>query len=794
LILKGLTRSPGLSLAAVVVLALGVGAPTAMYSISRAITTDLPVPDPGRLVYPAYTDLSRAPSTTSLSPRELGALRSRPTALGNIGGFRSVAFDLGGGVGEPERVAGAHITHDLLEVLGERPVAGRGLLPSDGTEAAPVALIGDRLWRERFGADPALLGGTVRLNGTPHTVVGILPGHFLFPTGAEVWTSLEPELRASAEDGVRRGYGAVARLPRDVDPERARAEVAAVGAGLFAGADAQEGARLTLHDYRSGSMLNRRIDVVLAAMVGLVSCLLLISAANVANLLLARAVSRSRELAVRVALGSGPRRLIAHHVVEAGALSLMGGALGLGLAAVMTEGFRRSVAHELEWWMVVEIDPAVVAFAVALMMLATVVAGALPALQASGSSLSRTLRADGRSGGSVHFSRLSQALVVGEVTVSAALLVVSGLMVKSALRTTRWQEDFDAAGILTAGYTLPAEGTFVTEPAAFHRELLERVETRAGVAGAAFTGHLPGLGSPIYPFEVEGATVTPDRPGAQITHVSPGLFEMLGAPLLRGRDLAWSDGAEDPPAVLVNEPFARRYFPNGDAIGRRLRLLPPLVPEPTLAAIVGVTAPVRTQVGVDERPEAVYLPATLDVRSGWVLVAGAAGRDPLTLIPELRDAVRSLDPDRPLASIDLLSQHLRRARLADSSFGWLFAAFGLAGLLVAFTGLYGVMAFAVGRRTREVGVRVALGAKPSGVAWTVIRAGALQMTIGLGLGFGVALLVGPLVGAALVDVSPRDPAVYALVTAVLLVSGISAATVPALRALRIQPTEALKSD
>jgi predicted permease len=791
IVLLGLVRDPVTSLAAVVVFALGVGAPTAMFTFSRAIGAELPVPEPHRLLAIGYTDDGRAAGGAApLTADELRGLRGRAASVGEVGGYVQGAWDLRGGAGDPQRVTGAWITPDLLSVLRQEPIRGRAFAADDARPgAAPVALVGERLWRARFASDPHILGSTIRLDGVEHAVVGILPEHLMFPDGAEVWQPLGDDLAASGPDDTVRRFQVLARLAEGSDLESSAAALLAVGRGLFAEGGEGEGARFVARVYRD-TMVLPSVSVVLVAMVALTSCLLLVAAANVANLLLSRAVARKRELAVRAALGAGRRRLLGHHLLESGALAALGGLLGLAIAAAATEAFRYALEHELLWWMVLRLDRGVFVFALALMGIAALLAGLIPALQVAGRDVHAILRSDARTGTSSGFARMSGGLVVAQVTFSVVLLVAAGLMVKGALVQIPLRTDFETERVLAALYALRSgEGTAAAARSDFHRELLGALERERGVSAAVFTDRLPGATSPLGRFEVDGEA----RP-ARLVQASPGLFQMIDRPIVRGRDLTWQDGDPDTRAVVVNEAFVRAYLPAGDPIGRTVRILAPDGGGATLATIVGVAPTIESRVGQFDREEAVYAPPARDLAGGWILLRAAPGLDPLDLVPRMHAAMRRLDADRPLQSVDTLEGHVRRDRLAEWALAALFGTFGLAGLLVATTGLYAVMAVTVSRRRREVGVRVALGARPLRVALMMVRSGGAQLVVGLALGLVIASRLAPLLGGALMGIDPRDPGVHAAVVAVILATGLAAAAVPAARAARVSPAEALQSE
>jgi predicted permease len=429
-------------------------------------------------------------------------------------------------------------------------------------------------------------------------------------------------------------------------------------------------------------------------------------------------------------------------------------------------------------------------------VVAALVAGLLPALHAARSDPDGELRGGARGGETPHLSRLSRGLVVAEVASTVVVLVVSGLMVRGASTIRVEDATREPASILVAAYTLPAE-----RPAdargrlLFHRSLAEAIEARAGVEGVALMGFLPGAPAPRQPLEIVDA-IDPSTPqDSHMIRISPGTLDALGVHLLRGRDLTWRDGDEEPPAVIVNEAFVRRWLPEGDPLGRRVRLLPPAVDDTVEAVVVGIAPPLGIVDRAEGRGDAVYFAAAVSPsRGAHLLVRARAGVEPWSLLPRVREEVAELDPDRPLYEVATLADHQRGERMTEWFFAGFFTTFGLAGLLMASAGLYAVIAFSVGRRRREVGIRAALGAGPRRVLWAVSRGAAFQLALGLVFGLGLAVVLAPAFGDALLGSDPRDPAVYGLIILTIGATGLVAAAVPAQRALRVNPAEALQAE
>lgn len=789
---RGLLRSPLLLLSASAVLALGVAAPTLMYSLVRGIGAELPVPGRDELVHLGFTNARFAPFVQALPQATVAELLREPPAAGPVAAYAPAFTDLSGGE-HPERLLSGWVTPDFLKVLGVQPAVGRDFVSADAEPGAPaVILVSERLWRERFGADPDLIGSTLRVDGEPATVVGVVATPLRLPGGADVWIPWGPGVPGVPEGRLFEG---IARIPEGPAREAALDELRArTGATLgLAGDRVGEDPRPVVRPYRE-EMLDREARTILAAMLSLAGLVLLVACANVANLLLSRAIGRRREVAVRVALGASRARVAVHQFGEAATVGLLGGAVGCGLAMAGMDLAKRALADELAWWMEIRLDPGVMAFAVAVVSGAAILSGLVPALHASRSAPDRELRGGARTGEGPHLSRISRGLVVIEVAFSAAVLVVGGLMLRGALETSSEDASRAPESVLAAAYTMP-----VDRPGdgagrlAFHRALVEDLSLRAGVEAAALAGFLPGVFSVRRPVGVEGL---PDSGADLTTHVvpvSPGFFDALGVRLVRGRDLDWRDGGEEPPAVVVNEAFVRRYLGGGDALGRRVTLLPPAVEDTVVATIVGVAPPLGVVDPGEGWGDAVYVPpAVSPTRGAFIVLRARAGHGALALLPEARRALAALDPDRPLYEPATLAEHQRSRRMTPWFFTGLFTTFGLAALLMATAGLYVVIAFSVGRRRREVGVRVALGAGPGRVVWTVGRGAAFQLGLGVTLGLGLALAAAPVLGEALQGADPRDPVIYVLTALVVIATGLAASGVPAARALRVPPAEALR--
>jgi predicted permease len=654
-------------------------------------------------------------------------------------------------------------------------------------------VLGYRLWQNRYGGDRGIIGSIVRIDGRPTTVVGVMPDDFGFPRKEQLWRPLVIDATHAAPNDVP-AHVVIARLRDDVSSDAASAEVAAIGRRLaIADPSTHQGRSLAARPFYD-EMIPRDARIIFRAMLLVVSFVLLIACANVANLLLARAVTRSREIAVRIALGASPGSLVRQLLVESLAVALPGGVLGLAIAYAGVTVFNATVGFELEFWMRVELDGAVLAFTTALVMIAAVAAGLAPARQASRVTVGDVLKDEARGSSSFRLGRASRALIVGEVALSCALLVVTALMVKGVIGATARYSGI-ALDHVAAGRIELREDAYpdASARARLFGMIEDRLLEQSGVTSVTLASHLPGNSAARSAFELAGARYA-DRasmPRTRLIAVSPSFFTTFGATVLQGRTFASADRAGSAPVAIVNRTFADRYL-GGDALGKQVRVRE----NGEWATVVGVVPVLGITGGNGDRgsgDDAVYVPlAQSDIRN--VAVAARTAGDGLAIVATMRDIIRRLDADIPLYQEGRLDLTLGRTGAAEKVFGGLFTFFGVSALVLAIVGLVGMVTFSVSRRTRELGVRIALGARATSILWLVLRGGLIQLALGLTIGLGVAAVVAPQFGEALFDQRPHDPAVYAGIGLLLVLAGLVAAVVPARRALRVSPMTALRSE
>lgn len=794
-----LVKSPGMSALAVGALALGIGVTAVMFSIVySALLRGLPFPDGERIVHISSTQPSRDIDQMAMSIHDFLDFRQQQTSLEGLAAYYEGTVNVRW-TDRPERFDGAFITAGAFEALGVGPILGRPFQPGEDRPGAPARiLLSHHIWMDRFGGDPGALGQTVKVNGEPAEIVGVMPEGFLFPNRQDVWVPLRVDALALGRgEGMRLNvYG---RLRPDVTLDAALTEFSGIARRLEAAyPETNEGVGVRMKPFHL-EYVGDQAGALLYTMLAVVSLVLLIACANVANLLLARAAARTREVGIRTALGAHRWRVVSGMVTEALVLALVAGVLGSGLAWMGIELFDRAVqGTNPPFFLVFQLDGPILAFIVFLSVVAAVVAGGLPALKASDLDVAGILKDESRGSSGLRIGRLSRVLVVGEIAMSMALLVAAGLMTKSITTLRDYDFGFATDDVFTARVGL-FEADFPDSVARhrFFEDLEARIRDVPGVRAAGLATILPGMGSGFTRFVVDGASYAEDRdyPGALFGAAGPGYFETFGVEPVMGRVFTPSDDAEAPPVAVVNESFVRRFLGGGSPLGRRIR------PGDSEAAgpwrtVVGVVPDLWMQ-GVGNTPDApragFYVPVRQsDARFMSIVAAGPS--DPMALTESIRAAVQAVHADTPIYFVDTMAGRLAENTWVFNVFGVLFMVFGGVALFLASVGLYGVMAFSVRRRTAEVGIRMALGAEAGRVLGLILRQGATQVALGVTLGLGIAVVVARGLELVLFQVKAADPAVFALVAGVLAVTGLTASLVPARRATRVDPLVALRSE
>jgi len=807
--LRSLLRTPRFTALVVAILGLGIGSATAVFSVvNAALLRPLPYPaaDELGLVEGSFVRLGMVDIGASVP--EFLEYREEPGLLADTAAFRNLSLNLSGGA-DPERIVGARVSARLFPMLRAQPRLGRALREDDERPGHDdVAVLGYGLWQRRFGGDPAIVGRTVVLDLKPHTVVGVMPAGFEFPhpgfrhsERAELWLPLA-FTEDQRQDDSSYSLRVLARLRAGVSTTAADASLEALARRLeqrkprtYRGPRGEDGGwRIRFVRLREEVVgdAGRGLIILLSA----VGLLLLIACADVASLLVARAAARRKTFAVRAALGASRIRLAREGLAESLVLAGLGGAAGILFASWGRDALVSMRPHGIPRLDEAALDGRVLAFALLASLATTLFFGVLPAFLASRLGLGDSLREGGRAGMGGRFRRAHAVLVVLQHALALVLLVGAGLLVRSFLLVQRAPRGFEAGHLLTAQLPMPA-ARFADEVrrAAFLRDVRQRVEALPGVRAAGLVSVLPfdgpGFGGP---FSVEGRPFDPSGapPVANYRAMSAGYLEVMGIPILRGRAVADTDGSEAPPVVVINEVLARTFFPGEEPLGRRIKLGAPGAPAPWrtivgVAGAVGDRSPARAP-----RPE-MYVPDAQPPPATIALVVRTEA-EPMALLPALRSAVRAIDPDQPLASVRTMDAVLA-ASVSDRRFSMLLlSAFAAMALLLAVLGLYGVASYAVHRRTQEMGVRMALGARPDHVLALVIGEGLRLAAAGVALGAAAALVLARVITGSLYGVGPADPLTFVAMAATLMVAALVAVSLPARRAARLEPMAALREE
>jgi predicted permease len=793
--LRRLLQAPAFTAIATATLALGIGANSAIFSVVNAVLLNpLPFERPDELARVAQTWKGRA---SVYSPQNFLDVQSQSRAFESLAAIDSGALTLTGG-GSPARIEGAEVSAAFFDVLRVRPAHGRGFGPEENEPGrTKVAVLGHRLWRERFGGDPGVVGRPVQLNREPHVVVGVAPAGFSFPEGAEVWTPLEYDARFRSESRGAWYLSVIGRLQAGVTVERAREEVSTIADRLAqAYPDANEGVGgtvVSLHEATVGD--SRTALLVLLGAVGLV---LLVACVNVANLLLARVTARETELAVRTALGAGRGRLVRQLLTESVLLALLGGLAGMLLASLLVDALLALEPQGVPRLAEVRLDRRVFAFGAGLSLLTGLLFGIAPALQMARRATAQALREGSRGILAGGRGRLRGGLVIGQLALAMVLLAGAGLLIHSFSRLRQVDPGFRSANALSFRVSLP-KSAYADDARllAFHDELHARLLALPGARSVGAVSGLPLTGARYsISFEVEGRPPLPpaQQPSLEVRVATPGYFEAIGIPLLRGRRFARGDDAESPQVVVLTESAVRRFFPDEDPLGKRITLgMGGGRGRRAGGEVVGVVGDVKERgLAEDELPE-VYLPyAQYPVQSMDVLLSSEL--EPRALAPAAERLVHELDPELPLARVATLEEVVARSISQPRFHMLLLGAFAGCALFLAALGIFGVMSHAVALRSREIGIRMALGARPADVL-RMLRGEALGLTaLGIGAGLAATLALSRAVAGLLFELSPTDPATLAGVAGLLALSAGLAAHLAARKATRVDPLTALRSE
>jgi predicted permease len=806
--LRILIKHPGFTSIAVLTLALGIGANTAIFSVvNAALLRALPYHDAYRLV--VLREAVGNVGFGAISYPNFVDWQSRNTTFETMAAYSSDDFNLAGQE-KIERIPGELVTPDYFAVLGVEPKQGRTFFPAENESAKDslVTVLGYGLWQRRFGSDPGVIGTTIKLNDAQFTVIGIMPEGFKgFDNQSEIWVPMAAWDVTSPQTArfhflTQRGihfHRAIGRLKPRTSIAAARAEMTTIGeqlAAAYPGDNKERGIALTsARDEFFGAV--RQPLLILLGAVGFV---LLIACANVANLLLVRAVGREREIAIRTALGAGRLRLMRQLLTEGSVLAFCAGVPGLLIALWSFSLLTKVLPLHLPTFVAVDLDYRVLAFTGGISLLTGIVLGLAPALQVSGVNLSSALKEGGRSAGTSQRGRwLRQSLVVAELALTMILLIGSGLLLKSFWRLQAVDLGFNPANLLLLRFDVPNQKYQGAERSQIARRIVERVEALPGVEHAAVNyADLLRWGGISFGFTLEGREPVPASEQATVPTqtVTPDYFGTLAIPLLAGRDFTWHDDADHPLVAIVSESFVHRYFPDGDALGKRFKSGTETTGQSPWITIVGVVGDVRVE-SILREPANTPLIYTASLQQGTVISLGLLVRtrvEPLSMLSSVREDLHRFDPDMPVYGGTTVAERIENQSAQTRSYSLLIGLFAALALLLATIGIYGVLAYSVTQRTHEIGVRIALGARAVDVVSLMIRQGLALAVIGTAIGLAGAAGAAQLLKSLLFNVSATDLATFALLPFVLLAVAFVACWIPARRATKVDPMQALRCE
>ena len=805
--IRMLLKSPSISIVATIALALGIGANTAIFSVVNAVLLrPLPFPDPDSLVAVFETVPQRGMLRGSHSYPNFFDVRSQNTTFERLASYHGSNFIMTGR-GEPARLQGEVVTADLFPLLGVAPMLGRTFhADEDKPSDARVVVISHSLFRKHFGEDPSILNQVITLDGRGYTVVGVMPPGFEFPIQNEpvdLWTTIALDAAGSSPVTNQRGahfLRVIGRLKPGVSPEQAQAELTAIGSRLAQQYPDENTNRSLRHESALHALVGE-IRPMLLILLGAVACVLLIACANVANLLLARATSRHKEMAIRAALGASRMRVIRQLLTESVLLSLCGGAVGLLLAVWWSDLLIALGKDDIPRAVQVGIDLRVLGFTLGVSLLTGLIFGLAPAFHSSKYQLVDSLKEGGRgTGEGARRNKMRSVLVVGELAIAVVLLVCAGLLLQSLWRLRGVNSGLRPENILTFNVGLPEVEYKYDRQTQFFIDLKSKLEATPGVQSASTIFPLPLSGDRFsISFEIEGRPMEPkDHPSADFFTTGVGYFHAMGIPIIKGRDFEDRDKHGSTPVVIITETFARQYFPNEDPIGKRI--------EPGIATIddadddasmmreiIGIVGDVRNRNLNTEAKAAYYVPHTQVPFSQMVAVAKTTS-EPRSLIPAVTKLVAGMDQDVPLFDVKTMEEYLSASVAAPRFSSTLLSIFAAVALVLTVVGLYGVMSYSVAQRTNEIGIRLALGAQSRDVLLMIVKQGGLLIAIGLAIGLAGAYAATRLLASLLFGVTAKDPFTFAAVAGVLALVALLACYVPAWRATKVDPMEALRCE
>ena len=797
-----LVKDKWFTLVAVGALALGIGVNATVFTFVNAVLIrGLPFNDPDRIMSMAERNMARG-TDLGVSYLNFEDWKAAQKSFTGIAAWNGTTMNVSDEGRTPERYTGPYISWNAFKLIGQQPTLGRDFLAEEDKPGAPaVVILGGGIWKSRYGSDPAILGRTIKINDVPTTVIGVMPEGMKFPVGADLWLPLSAMPNLTTQKRQQHfALQAFGRLAPGVTRDQAQTELKGIAARLahdFPDANKDISATvMTFNERFNGGP----IRLVFLSLMGAVGFVLLIACANVANLLLARSAARAREVGVRVSLGATRWRIVRQLLVESLLLAAISGALGFVLAAAGTRWFDAVTADVGKpYWIRFTMDGSVFAFFAAVCLATSVVFGLAPALHISRTDINEVLKeSGGRSGsGGLRARRWTAALIVVEIALTLVLLAGAGFMIRSFLTLYRLDLGVETDHLLTMALALPDRKYPTPEVrAAFYQRLDERLAALTSIRGGTIASNTPFGGGPQLRLQVEGRPTPAGELPPQVTRliVTPRYFDTIGLRLIRGRAFADTDGTTGHDVAIVNQRFVAMHFPNEDPVGRRIKLVAdqPTGPDPAFATIVGIAPTIRQRAVQEPDPDpVVYMPYRSLANPFMTVIIRTPG-EPAQLTSAIREEVRAIDPDLPLFGIRTMNEALAQQRWPFRIFGTMFAMFATIALVLSAVGLYAITAYSVAQRTQEIGVRMALGAQSTQLWWLVIRAGLVQLAIGLVIGMAGALGVGRLLKSLLVQQTPNDPITLGSIALLFVVVSLAACFWPARRATRLDPVHALR--
>jgi putative ABC transport system permease protein len=805
--LRTITRNPGIMTVAVLTLALGIGVNATVFTLSNAVLfKGLPFDRKDRVVYMGERDANRNERFGFVSYPDFRDWREGAKSFKGLSASTGWRVNLSDEKGLPDAYVGAQVSANLFRLIGQKPLIGRDFRDSDEARgAAPVAILTYGLWEQRYGRDPSAIGRTIRINSVPTIVIGVMPKDFAFPFNNDLWMPLVPT--GDKEGRQTRVLVVIGRLADGVNIKEARAEMEAIGQNLADAYPTTNKGMVPVVENYNEFYIGPQFSIIFQSMLVAVAFVLLIACANVANLMLARAAQRTREISLRIALGAGRQRIIAQLLVESVMLALAGGVFGWLLALWGTRTFDlATIPLGKPVWIDFSMDYRAFVYLVAISVGTGILFGLVPALRLSRLDVNSFLK-DGGRGASVGRSgkHFAGVLVAAELALAVVLLAGAGLMIRSFLSVYQAQLGIKPEQILTMRLELPASKYPQGDAQIlFHDRLRNRLEAIPGVETVALANYLPTGGSLALSYELASAPPVDKlrRPMVGALIISPNYFGAVGAPLLTGRAFTDADNGTAPPVVIVNRHFAEKAWPGQNAVGKQLRLfdmgsLSPLAGPPvttTWRTVIGV-APniVQNDISPRQIDSLIYLPYRQKPAPDMAIVARTYV-PPGKLGTAFRQGIQALDPDLPVYNVWTLSERLERNYWFQRAIGVLFSIFGGVALLLASIGLYATLAHSVSQRTQEIGVRMAVGATAQNIYGLVFGQGLRQLVIGLAIGLAGALALTHILKSVLVQVSPSDPTTFLLAVLVLSLAAALGCVVPAWRAVQVDANEALRRE